>query len=535
MVTAYELADSVITLLAEYTTIAQLADTTDWTALVHDALVDTGYADDVVAAGGFDALVSTMRRAEARGVDLAVTLPELVTVRELDTSSDVATVLDYRLTRWLDTSPSVATEDLIVGLFPAGGGDFSPDVVAALDERRRGLEARCELVIERAFEAGEAWVHELGAVPEGEEAVAWRDVALTVAAYRERWAIDDPDVALGTGPPTNATQRDQRTRAHAALFGLAISHTRSDTSSSPGALHRECFTDPSGWSLATLEDQLNIARCDYRRASVCLGIADFIQTLELQTIHDDIDDLERRRVTSPGDALLGEQLAVARESFRSTEASLGVAALIEEMELQALRDDAVAAEDAVNVRRHLLDSALGHDVLEGAALSRDVAVVRSHIVWSDAVLADQAHAKDPQEFARWRLDVEMRELRTQIKAATPENAAVRGVNRDVTSEERERLQYSLAARSADRETITGLANDGAETARVLADVAVRHSVDTEWLTAQKSALAALEVSDVARLAHDDRARTMVATTSYDSALETEPAVGRGFGIEPEFF
>jgi conjugative relaxase-like TrwC/TraI family protein len=535
MVTTCELADSVITLLAEYTTIAQLADMTGWTAIVHDALVDTGYADDVVAAGGFDALVSTMRRAHARGVDLAVTLPDLVTVRELDTSTDVATVLDYRLTHWMEISRSVAPEDFIVGLFPAGGGDFSPDVVAALDERRRALEARCELVLERAFEAGEAWVHELGAVPGGEGAVAWRDVALTVAAFRERWAIDDPDVALGTDPTTNAAQRDQRARAHAALLGLAISHTRSGASTSPDALRRENLTDPNSWSLAMLEAQLNIARCDYRRASVCLGVADLIETLELQALRDDIDGLERKCEASTDPELFDEQLNLARETSRSAEASLGVAALIEEMELQALRDDAIAAEDAVTARRRVLDNSLGHVVLEGLALSRDVGVVRTHIAWSDAVLADQARSKDPQEFAQRRLDVEMRELRTKIKAATPESAAVRGVNRDVTSEERERLQYSLAARSAECKTITGLANNDAETSRVLADVATRHSVNIEWLTAQRSALAALEAEDVARLAHDHCARTVVATMSYDSSLETEPALGRGFGIEPEFF
>jgi conjugative relaxase-like TrwC/TraI family protein len=532
--TSYERADSVITLLAEYTTIAQLVDTTDWTAIVHDALVDTGYADDVVAAGGFDALVSTMRRAQARGVDLAVTLPDLVTVRELDTSTDVATVLDYRLTRWLDTSPSVATEDLIVGLFPAGGGDFSPDVVAALEERRRGLEARCELVIERAFEAGEAWVRELGAVPGGEGAVAWRDVALTVAAYRERWAIDDPDVPLGTGPPTSTVQRDQRARAHAALFGLASSHTRPEASTSPGALQRERLTDPNSSSLATLEAQLNIARCDYRRASVSIGIAALIETLELQALRDDIDDTERRREVSPNPDRFDEQLDRARESLRSAESSLGVAALIEEMEVRALRDEAVAAEDAVNARRHLLDGALGHDVFEGAALSRDVAVVRTHIAWSDAVLSDQARSKDPQEFARRRLDVEIRELRTQIQAATPEDAAVRGVNRDVTSEERERLQYSLAARSTERETVTGGDVDETEYAHVLADVTARHSVDTEWLADQKSALGVLEAADVVQLAYDQRAQTILTETSFEPMCEPEPAVHGGFGVEPEF-
>jgi hypothetical protein len=230
-----------------------------------------------------------------------------------------------------------------------------------------------------------------------------------------------------------------------------------------------------------------------------------------------------------------EQLNLARESYRSVEASLGVAVLIEEMDLQAMRDEAVAAEDAVNARRHKLDAALGNDVLEGAALSRDVAVVRSHIAWSDAVLADQARSKDRHEFARLRLDVEIRELRKQITAATPESAAVRGVNRDVVSEERARLQYSLAALAADCKTITGAVDDSPELAHVLEGVDARHTVDTEWLDAQRSALATLEAEDMAQLAYEQRERTMVTTMSYEPALETEPTTGRSFGIEPVFF
>jgi conjugative relaxase-like TrwC/TraI family protein len=529
---SYELADSVATLLGEYTTIAQLADTTDWTALVRDALSPTGLAGDVVAASGFDALVSTLRRAQGRGVDLASTLPRLVAVRELGTAADPATVLDYRLTRWLDTSRSVSPEEFIAGLFPAAVGDFSPDVLAALDERRRALETRCEVAIERAFEAHEPWVGELGPVPQGEAALAWRDFAVTVAAYRERWGVDDPYVALGTSPTTSTAQRTHRARALAAL---APSHLSSEAHGSPTTLHRESLSDPTSWSLATLEDQLNLARASYRRAEASLGVAVLIETLELQTLRDDVDELEQRLEASPDHETLNKQLNLAREAYQRAEASLGVTALIETLELQTLRDEAIGAEDAVNARRSALDATLGHDVLEGTALSRDIAVVRSRIAWSDVVLADLARSEDPQTFARLRIEVEIRELRTQINAATPESAAVRGVNRDVVSEERSQLQYSLAVLTADYELITGAVDDDTEgPARVLADVATRHCVDTEWLSAQKTAFVALEAENAAQLAYQQRERTMVTMTSYDPALEPEPTVDRGFGLEPEF-
>jgi conjugative relaxase-like TrwC/TraI family protein len=531
---SYDLADSVLALLGEYTTIAQLADTTDWAALVHDTLSATGLADDIAASAGFDALVSTLRRAQGRSVDLTTTLPDLVAVRELGTATDMATVLDYRLTRWLDDSPSIGPDDLIAGLFPVISGDFSHDVLSALDERRRALETRCEVAIERAFEAGEAWVGELGAVPDGEAALAWRDHAVTVAAYRERWGVDDPYVALGTSPITSTAQRAHHARAQAALAERATSRTPSTAHRSSATFRRESLTDPTSWSLATLEEQLNLVREAYRRAEASLGITALIENLELQTLRDDIDALERRRELSPGREVPDERLNLAREAFQRAEASLGVAVLIEEMELQTLRDEAIAAEDVVNARRHQLEATLGHDVLEGTALSRDANSVRARIAWSDANLIDQARSEVPQEFARRRLEVEIRELRTQISAATPESAAVRGVNRDVVSDERVQLQHSLATLTADYELITGVVDDSPELAHILEGVNARHTVDTEWLSAQRTALAALEAEDAAQLAHGQPERTAVTTTSYEPAYEPEPTVDRGFGMEPEF-
>jgi hypothetical protein len=303
---------------------------------------------------------------------------------------------------------------------------------------------------------------------------------------------------------------------------------------SSATFRRESLTDPTSWSLATLEEQLNLVREAYRRAEASLGITALIENLELQTLRDDIDALERRRELSPGREVPDERLNLAREAFQRAEASLGVAVLIEEMELQTLRDEAIAAEDVVNARRHQLEATLGHDVLEGTALSRDANSVRARIAWSDANLIDQARSEVPQEFARRRLEVEIRELRTQISAATPESAAVRGVNRDVVSDERVQLQHSLATLTADYELITGVVDDSPELAHILEGVNARHTVDTEWLSAQRTALAALEAEDAAQLAHGQPERTAVTTTSYEPAYEPEPTVDRGFGMEPEF-
>ena len=532
---AFDRADSVATLLAEYTSIAQLCDSIDWAALVHNAISDSGLADDIVAATGFDALVSTMRRAQdrgvGRGVDLATTLELLVNVRELGSAADVATVLDYRLTRWLEASKSVGSENLIAGLFPETIGDYSPDVVSALDERRRAIETRCEVVIERAFEAGEAWIRELGAVPEGKAALAWRDVAVTVAAYRERWNIDDRRCALGHNPAASATQRAHFTRARAAL-DAAPWRTGSDELRPPSTLSRQGSYDPTSWSLATLNDQLHLARETYRRAEASLGIATLIAEIELRACGADVDDLERRRQFSPDSAVLDELLVLARDGYQRAEASSEVSALIEELELRTLRDEATAAEDAVDERRHQLDTALGHVVLVRSALSRDVDAVRSHLAWGDAVVADQARSTSPHDFARRRLEVEIRNLRKRISAATPESAAVRGVNRDAVSEEREQLQHSLAARTVDYQIVTGALEDGTQLARVVADVATRHRVDPKWLAVQKSALGAIEFEAAAQMAYETRGRPTNAMTTLDEpALAPEPTIADGFGID----
>jgi hypothetical protein len=93
------------------------------------------------------------------------------------------------------------------------------------------------------------------------------------------------------------------------------------------------------------------------------------------------------------------------------------------------------------------------------------------------------------------------------------------------------LQYSLASLTNDYEIITRAVDDSLELAHVLEVVDARHRVDTEWLSAQKTALAVLEAEGAAQLAYEQRARTAVTMTSYEPALEPEPTVDRGFGIE----
>jgi conjugative relaxase-like TrwC/TraI family protein len=554
---SFERQDSLNQLIAEYSTIVNLADPTDWAQLVRDVVRDddpciTGLAECLVTAAGFDALVATMRNARSCGVDLASVLPRLMKLREFTSASDAATVLDYRLRRWLDVAPCVEPDHRIAGIVPVFVGDASPDVVAALEERRQAIETHCEVVIESAYQDREPWVRELGPVPEGEAATAWRGVAMSVAAYRERWEIDDVERALGEGPLSSTSHRTHHARVLAALASLDgygnlapndDGHASQALGRGPEArqlLGRYASRDHSSWSLATLEDQLHLARDAYRRAQAALGVAALVEEMELRTLRDTVEHLERQVEASPDDVHRETQLNLAHDAYCRGEAALGVTTLTEELELQILRDDAIAAEDAVIDRRHQLDAALGHDVLEGAMMSRDIDSVRSRIAWSDAVLTDRARTASLREFALLRLDVEMRTLTQQIHAATPERARVSRVNLDVVAEERERLRFTLAQRSAEYALVTEVAGDERTVTRVLSDIDIRHSVDTDWLAAQKAAIVALE-PEVGRQLRGNRGRA-VATAQYasnslaplDAAPEAEQIGIHGFGIEPNY-
>jgi hypothetical protein len=128
--------------------------------------------------------------------------------------------------------------------------------------------------------------------------------------------------------------------------------------------------------------------------------------------------------------------------------------------------------------------------------------------------------------------VEMCELRTQINAATPESAAAHGVNRDVVSEECERLRHSLASLTASYNLITSAVDNSPELAHVLEGINTRNTVDIEWLSAQKVALAALETEKAAQPTYERRERTAVTAMSYEPAYEPEQNVDHSFGIEP---
>lgn len=208
---------SVRRLVAEYESIVTLSDTTEWAEVLEDTLADHDLVTDLVGSDGFEMLSANLRHTRALGYSLDEVLPDLVEPTLAD-AKDVATVLDYRLRRWLDAAPEIEGARYVAGLFPvAEVDDRGTDVEEALDERRRAIEDRCLYLIETAFENAEPWTEELGAPPLGADFLSWRDAAVTVAAYRERWGITTGVDVLGEIPRHDCEQRVQRDRAIDAL------------------------------------------------------------------------------------------------------------------------------------------------------------------------------------------------------------------------------------------------------------------------------------------------------------------------------
>ena len=94
-------ATSIATLVAEYDTIVTLADGERWeTVLSESGLSDTELIQ-VTASPAYAALLAQLRDAENRGFDIGTELPMLVAGRSFDDAEDVASVLHYRIDRYM--------------------------------------------------------------------------------------------------------------------------------------------------------------------------------------------------------------------------------------------------------------------------------------------------------------------------------------------------------------------------------------------------------------------------------------------------
>ena len=209
---------SIAALVAEYDTIVAMADGPRWDEVLgQSGLSDTELAQ-AKASPAYGALLAQLRDAENRGFDADTELPMLVTGRPFDDADDVASVLHYRVDRYVTGVgyPSPTASDLVAGIFPRPNGIVDPDVVLALDDRADEIERRaCELAT-IAIECDDAWVKNFGDAPTtGEFYEEWIREVASGAAYLDRWGIDNTDSFLDDAAVSHE-QENQRSRVFSA-------------------------------------------------------------------------------------------------------------------------------------------------------------------------------------------------------------------------------------------------------------------------------------------------------------------------------
>ncbi|MGO4785509.1 MobF family relaxase [Cryobacterium sp. W22_MBD10_FK3] len=219
IVTQQDAWGSVAQLAAEYETIAAAAQHDRWAALVRGSGLSPGQAEKAIKSSAFRVLSAELRRAEAHHFDVEGLLAHAASGPGLDDAQDIAAVLHLRIaaatSRGFGAGSPRKRPRLVVGLIPKAIGPMNAEMRKALDERGDLIDARASAVLQEGLLAGAIWTRELGALPHRPVSPRWRQLACTVAAYRDRYAVVGKS-ALGTAPQTAAQRRDAA-RARASL------------------------------------------------------------------------------------------------------------------------------------------------------------------------------------------------------------------------------------------------------------------------------------------------------------------------------
>ncbi len=226
---------SLAQLIAEYETIAAVAQRDRWAGLLRTSGLTAEEADSAIESDAFGPLVAELRRAEVNGHNLEKLLPAAVARHGLADADDIAAVLRHRValaTRNVGTGRGRRPARLIVGLIPEALGPMAPDMRSALHDRRDLMERRARTLTEEAVRTKAPWVKALGEMPtDRADRARWLRAAITVAAYRDRHSI------TGAKPLGNATtdrQRIDRARAEAAIGRVQDAVTLAQHRRGPG-------------------------------------------------------------------------------------------------------------------------------------------------------------------------------------------------------------------------------------------------------------------------------------------------------------
>ena len=223
------LAENFGVLAAEYETLAQAAQQHRFEELLGRSGLGAERLEEIRQSPAYGPLLAAVRDAKANGLDVERSLPRLVAARPLDGAEDLAAVIRDRIERWADGAGARrwAGTDLIAGLIPRAVGVTDPDMARGLKERAEALQHRARELAEAAVDQNPLWLRQLGARPSDPlSRERWLEAVKTIAAFRERWSINDDPRPLGSkGTARSIEALNQRRLAQAAVnAAMALTH-----------------------------------------------------------------------------------------------------------------------------------------------------------------------------------------------------------------------------------------------------------------------------------------------------------------------
>ena len=163
----HEEAEGIIRLHGEYETIARIAEEERWNDLLARSGLTNERLEQIRESSAYGPLLSALRGAKARGIDIDDDFPTLVTTRQLDDADDLAALLANRVASWTHKHGSrrIGASNLIAGLIPRATEVTDPDLGQALIEREHAIEKCAIALAERAIEQRANWIQHFGQVP----------------------------------------------------------------------------------------------------------------------------------------------------------------------------------------------------------------------------------------------------------------------------------------------------------------------------------------------------------------------------------
>ncbi|GAB2473203.1 hypothetical protein GCM10007967_29880 [Xylanimonas ulmi] len=217
---------SIAQLAAEYETIAALTQRPRWERIIRSSGLRPEEAEAAIASPAMDALATSLRRAEARGLHADELVPMVVAERTVVDADDVAAVIRHRVERVTARYRGKVRGRLVVGLIPAAVGVDDDEVREALDRRRDLMEARALALAEEAVARRLPWTRTLGSAPLGVvDRKRWITALGVVAAYRDRYDVTT-SAPLGSVPGTDLQATDRGAAEVAVRHAQAVSDRR---------------------------------------------------------------------------------------------------------------------------------------------------------------------------------------------------------------------------------------------------------------------------------------------------------------------